>query len=103
MASSALSSREGVGDRSPGGRWWAGWGSAGRGAAVDSSRRGQPVDLSAPGTERPDLDERLVAVGRRLDRERRVDQQVAEHLDDEQLVVHEQDAGPRLGGIETRQ
>ena len=67
-------------------------------ARLDAVEAGQhDVEDDQRGTERPDLDERLVAVGRHLDRERSVDQEVVEHLDDERLVVHEENPGPRPG------
>src|SRR2546426_8726025 len=49
------------------------------------------------GTERPDLDERLVAVGRDLDRERLVGQEIDQHTHDERLVVHDEKPDPRSG------
>jgi hypothetical protein len=49
------------------------------------------------GRKVPTFDEHLVAVGRCVDRERPVGQKVAQHLDDERLVVHDQHPGLRLG------
>jgi hypothetical protein len=67
-------------------------------ARLDAVEAGQyHVEDDQRRTERADLDERLVAVGRRLDRERPVNQEVVKHLDDERLVVDEQDSGARLG------
>ena len=49
------------------------------------------------GTERPDLDERLVPVGRRLDREWPTGQEIDQHRHDERLVVHDEKTRARAG------
>lgn len=71
---------------------------------AQTATRLDPVEVGQHGVEddhgrakRPDLDERVVAAGGRLDRERPIGQQLDEHVHDQRLVVHDEQAGPVRG------
>src|SRR5262245_62471522 len=62
---------------------------------VETGHDGVQDDDRRP--ERPHLDERLVAVGRRLDRERPLGQEIDQHRHDERLVVDDEETRARPG------